>query len=84
MVEAMVAKAVVRPNGVEVQKAVVRPSGVEVQEEESVLSLIRAVLDIKGVSTLNINLRALVHLLKKVLKPETWQALLQVILLTVL
>ena len=48
------------------------------QEEESVLSLIRAVLDIKGVSSLNINLRALVHLLKKVMKPETWQALLQV------
>ncbi|KAK8723899.1 hypothetical protein OTU49_011590 [Cherax quadricarinatus] len=46
-------------------------------EKESVLSLIKAVLDIKGVSTLNINLRALVHLLKTVLKPETWQNLLQ-------
>lgn len=53
-------------------------AGQEAVEQESVLSLIKAVLDIKGVSTLNVNLRALVHLLKKVLKPETWQNLLQV------
>ncbi|KAK4316981.1 hypothetical protein Pmani_011882 [Petrolisthes manimaculis] len=47
------------------------------EEEETVLSLMKAVLDIKGVSTLNVNLKAFVHLLKKVLKPETWQNLLQ-------
>lgn len=50
----------------------------EMEEEETVLSLVKAVLDIKGVSTLNVNLKAFVHLLKKVLKPETWQNLLQV------
>lgn len=46
-------------------------------EKQSVLSLIKAVLNIQGISTLNINMRALVHLLKAVLKPETWQNLLQ-------
>lgn len=51
----------------------------EEREKASVLSLIKAVLDIKGVSTLNLNLQAFVHLLKTVLKPETWQNLLQVI-----
>lgn len=50
----------------------------EEREKASVLSLIKAVLDIKGVSTLNLNLQAFVHLLKTVLKPETWQNLLQV------
>lgn len=50
----------------------------ELAEQESVLSLIKAVLHIKGISTLNFNMRALVHLLKMVLKPGTWQNLLQV------
>lgn len=55
-----------------------RSRDLAMEEEETVLSLLKAVLDIKGVSTLNVNLKAFVHLLKKVLKPETWQNLLQV------
>lgn len=55
-----------------------RSRDLALEEEETVMSLLKAVLDIKGVSTLNVNLKAFVHLLKKVLKPETWQNLLQV------